>query len=141
MATTTKRPSPYGPVKFNNIDEYHAAQATDVQPLLQQLREAILQAAPDVVENISYNMPAFKLRTNLVYYAAFKRHIGLYPTGSPIKAFEKELAGFATSKGAVQFPLDKPLPVALIKKIVKFRAEEDTAKAKAKAKPAAQKKA
>lgn len=111
---------------FNNIDAYHAAQDADKISLLSQLRSAILQAAPKAVETISYGMPAFKQNKILVYYAAGKNHIGFYPTPKPIVHFAKELTGYKTSKGAIQFPLDKPLPLALIKKIVRFRKEEDS---------------
>lgn len=120
-----KRPSPYGPKKFVSIDEYHAAFSPEVRKLLDDLRAAIRSAAPAAVETISYNMPAFRQRTNLVYYAAFKDHISLFPSGSPLTAFKDELAKYKTSKGTIQFPLDKPIPKALIKKIVKFRAGED----------------
>ncbi len=111
---------------FSNIDEYHAACPTDVQKRLDQLRLAILQAAPEAAETISYNMPAFRSKKTLVYYAAHKEHIGFYPTPGPIKQFAKELQPFKTSKGAVQFPLNKALPVSLIKKMVHFRLAEVT---------------
>jgi uncharacterized protein YdhG (YjbR/CyaY superfamily) len=120
-----KRPSPYGSKKFVSIDEYHAAFSPEVRKLLDDLRAAIRSAAPAAMETISYNMPAFRQRTNLVYYAAFKDHISLFPSGSPLTAFNDELAKYKTSKGTIQFPLDKPIPKALIKKIVKFRAGED----------------
>ncbi len=111
---------------FTTIDEYHATQPADKQRLLDQLRSAILQAAPKAAETISYNMPAFKQNKVLVYYAAGKEHIGFYPTPGPIAHFAGELAAYKTSKGAIQFPLDKPLPLALIKKIVRFRVEKDS---------------
>jgi uncharacterized protein YdhG (YjbR/CyaY superfamily) len=134
MATTQKT-TPYGLVKFDTIDAYHAAQPATVQPFIQQLRQIIRKAAPAAVETISYNMPAFKQHTNLVYYAVHKKHVGLYPTNSPIQFFAEELGAFTTSKGAIQLPLDKPLPVALIKKIVQFRVAEDVKKAAAKKQP------
>ncbi len=111
---------------FTTIDEYHATQPADKQRLLDQLRSAILQAAPKATETISYNMPAFKQNKVLVYYATGKEHIGFYPTPGPIAHFAEELAAYKTSKGAIQFPLDKPLPLALIKKIVRFRVEKDS---------------
>jgi uncharacterized protein YdhG (YjbR/CyaY superfamily) len=103
------------------IDEYHQSYPQEIQDLLQQLRQAILQAAPKATETISYGMPAFKLNKVLVYYAAYKNHIGFYPTPKPIVQFKEELIPFKTSKGAIQFPINQKLPLALIKKIVKFR--------------------
>lgn len=108
-----------------NIDEYIIACPGEIQPKLQQLRAAILKAAPKAEEAISYQIPSFKLKGNLVHFAAYKNHIGFYPAPSGIKAFEKELSVYKSSKGAVQFPLDKPLPLALITKIVKFRVKEN----------------
>jgi uncharacterized protein YdhG (YjbR/CyaY superfamily) len=116
--------SPYGSTKFTKIDEYHASFPKNIQKLLQQLRLIITQAAPEATEVISYGMPAFKHHNVLVYYAAHKEHIGFYPTSKPIVVFKKELAKYKTSKGAIQFPLDKPLPVSLIKKIIKFRVND-----------------
>lgn len=132
MATTKKKTAPYGTVKFSTIDAYHASFNEAVQTKLQQLRKAILQAAPKSVELISYNMPAFKQNTNLIYYAAYQKHIGLYPTAKPLIVFAEELTKFKTSKGAIQFPIDKPLPIALIKKIVRYRVKEDADKQKLK---------
>ena len=100
--------------------------------MLDSLRETILQAAPKAEEVISYNMPAFKLKKVLVYYAAHKEHIGFYPTSSPIKFFKDELAKYKTSKGAIQCPIDKRLPTTLIKKIVTFRVQETLEKEKTK---------
>ncbi|MFN5621102.1 MAG: DUF1801 domain-containing protein [Flavobacteriales bacterium] len=111
------------------INDYHQLFPPAVKQQLEQLRTAIIQAAPQATEVISYGMPAFKQHKVLVYYAAYKAHIGLYPTPHAISAFQKELTKYATSKGAVQFPLDKPLPLALIQKIVRFRVKEDTSKA------------
>ena len=124
MAISRKKISPYDSIKFKNIIEYQDSFPPGVQKMLQQLRNTIKQAAPKAEETISYNMPAFKLNKNLVYYAAYKEHIGFYPTPKPIIIFKDELTKFKTSKGAIQFPLDKPLPIALIKKIVKFRVTE-----------------
>jgi uncharacterized protein YdhG (YjbR/CyaY superfamily) len=105
-------------------DAYISAFMPDVQAMLQQMRETIHAAAPEAEETISYGMPAFHQRVNLVYYAGYKNHIGFYPTASPIAHFADELRGFKTSKGAIQFPMDKPLPVELIMRIVKWRLSE-----------------
>lgn len=110
--------------KFTNIDEYHALQPAAFQGMLNELRLVIKEAAPEATETISYGMPAFKLKKDLVYYALNKKHIGFYPTPSPIEYFKKELEPYKTSKGAIQFPIDNPLPLALIKKIVQFRVDE-----------------
>jgi uncharacterized protein YdhG (YjbR/CyaY superfamily) len=114
--------------KFQNIDEYIALFPAEIQVLLQQLRETINKAAPDTQEVISYSMPAFKQDKVLVYFAAFKDHIGFFPTASGVAAFKEDLEPYATSKGTVRFPLDKPLPLALVQKIVKFRVKETLAK-------------
>lgn len=111
--------------KYKGIDEYHAAQPANSQEMLEHLRRAVKQAAPMSTETISYGMPAFRQNKILVYYAINKEHIGFYPTPSPIIYFKKELKKYKTSKGAIQFPIDKPLPLTLIKKIVKFRLDED----------------
>ncbi|MBI5032626.1 MAG: DUF1801 domain-containing protein [Chloroflexi bacterium] len=117
-----------------NIDEYIADFPQDIQERLQQMRATIHQAAPDAEEAISYQMPTFRLKGNLVHFAAFKNHIGFYPVPTGIEAFKKELSVYKMAKGSVQFPLDEPLPLKLITRIVKFRAKENLAKAKAKAK-------
>lgn len=117
-----------------HIDAYHGLFTAEQQQLLQKMRQAIQQAAPKAIETISYGMPAFKQHKVLVYYAMNKNHIGFYPTANPIVVFKNELAAYKTSKGAIQFPLDKPLPVALIKKIVKLRVAEDAPQTKAKQK-------
>jgi len=122
------------PAKFTTVDEYFAAFPAEAKSLLKQMRKIIREAAPQAEELISYNMPAFKQGGALVYYAAYKNHIGFYPTASGIRNFTKELAGLETSKGAIRFPIDQPLPVALVKKIVKFRVTENKAKAALKAK-------
>jgi len=113
--------------KFDSIDEYIAAFPKNVQGVLQQVRNAIRDAAPEAEETISYNMPAFKLNGNLVWFGAFKNHIGFYPRESAIKEFEEKLVGYEVSKvqGTVKFPLDKPIPLDLIKEMIKFRAEEN----------------
>lgn len=114
--------------KFKTIAQYHATFPKNVQTILNTLHSAIKQAAPKADEVISYNMPAFKQNKVLVYYAAHTQHIGFYPTSKPMVVFKDELAKYKTSKGAIQFPLDKKLPFALIKKIVKFRLAEVASK-------------
>ena len=116
-----KSSSPYGAVKFKTIDEYHASFPPALRTKLDQMRQAIREAAPGATETISYNIPTFRGNKNLVHYAAFKEHIGFYPTTSVFEMFKKELEKFKTSKGTVQFPHSEPLPIGLIKKIVKFR--------------------
>lgn len=121
-------------VHYDSVDQYIAAFPKHVQAMLQQMRETVQKVAPQAEELISYNMPAFRLHGMLVYYAGNKAHIGLYPMPSAIEAFKKELAGYATSKSGIQFPLDKKLPVTLIKNIVRFRLMENEEKAKLKKK-------
>lgn len=116
----------------NTIDEYIAGFPDDVQQSLQQIRRTIREAAPDAQEAISYQMPTFKLHGNLVHFAGYKKHVGFYPDPSGIEAFKDELAPYASSKGAVQFPLDQPLPYDLIGRIVTFRVSENLARAEAK---------
>lgn len=111
--------------KPENIDEYIAAFPHNVQNRLQEIRNTIKQAAPDAEETIKYAMPAFTLNGNLVYFAGFKNHIGFYPVPSGIKAFEQELSVFKTGKGSVRFPLDQPMPLDLIARIVKFRVQKN----------------
>lgn len=111
--------------KFTTVDEYFAAFPAETQLKLQAMRDAVKKAAPMATEVISYNMPAVKLHSVLVYYAAYEKHIGFYPTASGIEAFKKEFEKYKSSKGAVQFPIDKPIPVALVTKIVKFRIKDD----------------
>jgi uncharacterized protein YdhG (YjbR/CyaY superfamily) len=118
--------------KFTTVDEYISTFPQEVRQILEKLRQTIIKAAPKAEEVISYNMPAFKLNGMLVYYAGYKKHIGFYPTNSGITEFADELTAYKTSKGAIQFPLDKPLPIGLITKIVKFRVVENNAKALAK---------
>ena len=121
-------------VPAKNIDEYIVSQPERVQGILEKFRQAIQSAAPEAEEVISYQMPAFKYHGVLVYFAAWKSHIGFYPTSSGMKAFKKELAAYAGAKGSIKFPLDKPIPYALVKKIVKFRVKENLEKAKLKSK-------
>ncbi len=115
------------------VDEFIAGFPTEVQQILQKLRETIQQTAPDAEESINYGIPTFKLEGNLVHFAAYKNHIGFYPGPSGLQAFQEELAGFKGAKGSVQFPLNKPLPWDTIMKLVKFRVEENRTKALAKA--------
>jgi uncharacterized protein YdhG (YjbR/CyaY superfamily) len=115
---------------FNSIDTYISLQNGDVKVKLEKIRNIIHKAAPNAIEVISYQMPAFKQNRVLVYFAAFKNHIGFYPTASGIENFKNEFSGLTYSKGAVQFPLDKPIPFALITKIVKFRVKEDEVKSR-----------
>jgi uncharacterized protein YdhG (YjbR/CyaY superfamily) len=114
--------------RINDIDEYIAGFPEPTGKLLAQLREIIRQAAPEAEEAISYQMPAFKQKGILVYFAAYKNHIGLYPMASAIEAFKSELSHYKWSKGTIQFPLDKPLPIDLITKIVEFRVKTRLAK-------------
>jgi uncharacterized protein YdhG (YjbR/CyaY superfamily) len=118
--------------KFEDVDSYIAIFPEDVQQILEQIRTAIKSSAPKAEEVISYNMPAFKYHGMLVYFAGYKNHIGFYSLPSGHKAFKKELSKYKQGKGSVQFPLDKPMPLALIKKIVKFRVKENSEKAKLK---------
>src|SRR6187431_894197 len=97
--------------RLKTVDEYLSTFPATTRRILQAVRQTIKKAAPQAEEVISYNMPAFKLHGVLVYYAAYQKHIGFYPTPSAIKAFEKELARYQSSKGAVQFPIDQPMPV------------------------------
>jgi uncharacterized protein YdhG (YjbR/CyaY superfamily) len=114
---------------FNSIDEYIATFPADIQKILQEIRTVIKAAAPEAEEKISYQMPTFFMNGNLVHFAAFKNHIGFYPTPSGTEAFQKELSIYKGAKGSVQFPLDKPMPLKLITRIVKFRVAENSKKA------------
>ena len=118
----------------NNIDEYISGFPEEIQILLEQVRATIKQAVPEAEEAIKYAMPTFVLNGNLVHFAAFKNHIGFYPVPSGIEAFKKELSVYKGAKGSVQFPLNQPMPLELITKIVKFRVDENLRKAKAKKK-------
>ena len=118
--------------KVNSIDDYIKSFPPGIQKLLQQVRTSIQKAAPGAEETIKYAMPTFMLNGNLVHFAAFKNHIGLYPTPNGIEAFKKELSVYKGAKGSVQFPLDQPMPLELIGKIVKYRVAENMAKAKKK---------
>jgi uncharacterized protein YdhG (YjbR/CyaY superfamily) len=112
----------------HTIDEYIANYPKNIQSILEELRQAIRETAPDAKEVISYQMPAFKQNGILVWFAAFKSHIGFFPKASAIEAFKNKLAPYQISKGTVRFPLNEPLPLELIKEIVKFRVKEDSNK-------------
>lgn len=119
--------------KITAIDEYIAGFPHQTKEYLNQIRETIQLAAPEAEESISYAMPAFKLKGKpLVYFAGYKGHIGFYATPTGHKAFEKDLSVYKQGKGSVQFPLDKPMPLDLIARITKFRAEETLKKMKIK---------
>jgi uncharacterized protein YdhG (YjbR/CyaY superfamily) len=117
---------------ISTIDDYIASFPKNVQKILKSLHKTIKTAAPEAVERISYRMPAFSQNGILVYFAAFKNHIGFYPTASGVKAFKKELSVYNGGKGSIQFPIDKPLPLALISRIVKFKVSENIEKSKKK---------
>jgi len=119
---------------IKTIDDYLAICPADIREILIGLRAAIRKAAPQAEEKISYQMPAFFQKGDLVYFAALKNHIGFYPTPSGIEAFKEELSDYVTSKGAVRFPYEKPLPLKLISEIVKFRVFENLEKEEMKKK-------
>jgi uncharacterized protein YdhG (YjbR/CyaY superfamily) len=121
-------------IKPESIDAYIAGFPDAVQEILEKVRLTIRKAAPEAEETIKYRMPTFTLSGNLVYFAAFKKHIGFFPVPTGIEAFKKELSAYQCGKGSVQFPLDKPIPYDLIGKIVKFRVKENLKKAEAKGK-------
>ncbi|MHC1705271.1 MAG: iron chaperone [Tenuifilaceae bacterium] len=104
-----------------NIDEYIAQYPKDIQLILEKIRKTIRNEAPDAEETINYQIPTFKLKGNLVHFAAYKNHIGFYPGSTGIDAFKEELSFYKHSKGSIQFPLEKPIPIDLIAEIVKFR--------------------
>jgi uncharacterized protein YdhG (YjbR/CyaY superfamily) len=110
------------------IDEYINSFDEEIRNLLQTIRKIIKEEAAEADESIKYRMPTFTLNGNLVHFAAFKDHIGFYPTPSPIRAFREELSKYQTSKGAIRFPIDQPLPIPLIRKIVRYRVKENTEK-------------
>jgi len=117
---------------FNSIDEYIVLFPEEIQKKLRELRETIKTSAPDAEERISYQIPTFALKGNLVHFAAYKKHIGFYPTSSAVRAFKHELSIYEGGKGTVRFPIDKPLPLKLISKIVKFRIAENLKNAEIK---------
>lgn len=117
-----------------DIDEYIAGFPEEVQELLTKVRMTIREAAPDAEEAIKYQIPTFTLNGNLVHFAAFKNHIGFYPTPNGIEEFKEALSPYASAKGSARFPFDKPIPLDLIREIVKFRVQQSLAKAEAKKK-------
>lgn len=121
-------------VQFSNIDEYIALFPEEIQEILTEIRNIIKENAPGASEKISYQMPTFFLNGNLIHFAAFKNHIGLYPTPTGIDAFKEELSKYKGAKGSVQFPLDQPIPYDLIRRIVIYRVEESAKNAEAKLK-------
>lgn len=122
------------PTAPQDIDAYIAGFPKDVQEVLEKIRRTIRKAAPDAEEKISYQMPTFFLKGNLIHFAAYKKHIGLYPAPRGLARFKKELSAYEGGKGTVRFPLNKPIPFALIGKIVKFRVEENLERAEARGK-------
>ena len=115
-------------IKAKDVDEYLSGFPKEIQKKLEELRFAIRKAAPDAKEIISYQMPAYSLNGILVYFAAYKNHIGFYPTASGIKNFKEDFSKYESSKGAVRFPIDQPLPLKLISRIVRFRVKENLEK-------------
>jgi uncharacterized protein YdhG (YjbR/CyaY superfamily) len=116
--------------KFKNIDDYISSFPAETQKLLEQIRAEIKKTAPDAKETINYGIPTFTLNGNLVHFAAFRNHIGFYPAPSGIAAFREELSVYENAKGSVKFPIDKPMPFDLIRKIVQFRVGENLEKAR-----------
>ena len=113
---------------IESIDEYIAQFPGEIQDLLQKLRRAVKESAPEAREAISYRIPTFKLDGNLVHFAAFRDHISFFPTSSGIDAFREELSGYKISKGTIRFPFDKPVPFDLVRRIVRFRVQENLEK-------------
>jgi uncharacterized protein YdhG (YjbR/CyaY superfamily) len=118
-------------VQPNEVDKYIAGFPKETRKRLEQIRATVRKAAPGAEEVISYQMPAFKYHGILVFFAAYKNHIGFYPTASGIETFKKELSNYKGAKGSVQFPLNQPLPLTLIAKIVVFRVKQNLSKTKA----------
>ena len=110
---------------FKTMDEYIDSFPEDVQRILNELRQSIKEAAPQAEETINYQIPTFALNGNLVHFAAFEHHIGFYPTPSGMEAFKKELSQYKGAKGSVQFPIDQPMPLSLIRRIVEYRVKEN----------------
>ena len=110
---------------FHSVDDYIGSFPKPTQKLLQQMRRTIRSAAPGATEAIKYGIPTFVLNGNLVHFGGFERHVSFFPTASPVEVFKKELSKYETSKGTIRFPLDKPLPLALIKKMVLFRVAQN----------------
>ena len=107
------------------MDEYIDAFPEDIRRILNELRQTIKEVAPDAEETINYQIPTFTLNGNLVHFAAFENHIGFYPTPSGMEAFKKELSGYKSAKGSVQFPINESLPLPLIRRIVEYRVKEN----------------
>lgn len=119
---------------YTSIDEYIATFPEEIQATLQELRALIHSLAPEATEAIRYGIPTFILGENLVHFAAYKRHIGFYPTPGGMEAFQAELARYRTGKGTLQFPLGEPLPLDLIRRVVEYRVAENLIRAEARAK-------
>jgi len=119
---------------FTSIDEYIGTFPQETQRILNEIRATIKAAAPQAEEKISYQMPTFYLNGNLIHFAAFKNHIGLYPTPSGMEAFKEEIVKYKSAKGSIQLPIDQPMPLELISRIVKFRVAENLKKVKSKGK-------
>ncbi|HCS46861.1 MAG: hypothetical protein A2V45_05455 [Candidatus Aminicenantes bacterium RBG_19FT_COMBO_58_17] len=117
---------------FQTVDEYINTFPKEVQDILEKLRQTIQKAAPEATQTINYGIPTFQLHGNLVHFAAYKNHIGFYPTPGAIEAFKKELSGYKGAKGSVQFPINQPLPFKLIRTIVKYRVKENEERKKGK---------
>lgn len=118
----------------HTIDEYISGFPAEIQKILTKVRKTVRQAAPEAVESISYRMPTFRLNGNLVHFAAFKNHLGFYPTPSGTETFERQLAHYKHGKGSIRFPFDQSIPYDLIAEIVRFRVQENWAKTEAKRK-------
>jgi uncharacterized protein YdhG (YjbR/CyaY superfamily) len=116
--------------EYKTIDEYIATFPKNIQRILEELRQAIRESAPKAEETISYQIPTFKQKGNLVHFAAFKNHIGFYPTSSAIGAFKAKLSNYEVSKGTVRFPINEPIPFNLIREMVRFRVKENLSKKK-----------
>jgi uncharacterized protein YdhG (YjbR/CyaY superfamily) len=119
-------------ISFTTVDEYIATFPLEVQAILQEIRATIRDVVPDAEEKISYQMPTFYLHGNLVHFAAFKNHIGFYPTPTGVEAFQERLSAYKGAKGSVQFPLDQPMPLDLIRDITKYRVDETMQKVASK---------
>ncbi|MBU1239402.1 DUF1801 domain-containing protein [Myxococcota bacterium] len=117
---------------MTTVEQYINSFAPATRALLRELRATIISAAPNATERINYQLPTYSLNGDLVHFGAFTRHIGFYPSPGAITAFANELSGYKTSKGAVQFPLNRPLPLELVEKMVRFRVKENTEKTKRK---------
>lgn len=122
----TRQPAP------KDIDEYISGHPPELQTILKKIRSLIREITPEAEETIKYQIPTFTLHGNLVHFAAFQKHIGFYPEPTGIQKFQKELAAYQSAKGSVQFPLDQPIPYDLIRRIVKFRVQENLERWKTK---------